>query len=124
VILEAALQAHLVNRTGFPVGVGEYPAGNPIRPVLEINAIPNAEMSGGLGSPNTMEDKVFQIDVVGDSVDQVEKAEDRLVRALTDYLVADVAGVMGPPTIRKNGHSRSDDRVFRRIVIATIKTSE
>lgn len=93
-------------------------------PFYTVIPMPGTDMEGGLGSPNSIEERIYQIDVVGRSPLQAEEAEKRLCRNMTASLVGDVAGVMGPPLVRKNGASRATNQVYHRVVIARISISE
>lgn len=116
------LKAFIQDGTGRPVGLNEVPEGVNM-PFYNIRPITGPEMDGSVGEPNSMEDQVFNIDTVGSTTTQVEEAQHRMLSSL-NWIRGNISGVMGPPTIRRNGTNREDDRTYRAMVIITIAVDE
>lgn len=112
------LRGHIESVTGRPTGLNEAPSGAST-PFFTVRPISGPEMTGDMATPNSEDPQVFSIDIVGTTMEQVDEAELRMVTAM-DSLRASVTGVMGPPSIRRNGSGREDDRTYRAMVILTI----
>lgn len=121
--IDTRLQVFIQQATGRSCGLGEAPK-DAKRPFYTIIPIPGSELYGDMQDPNSNEEKIYQIDVVGVSHGQAEEAENRLCRQLSANLHTSIPGVMGPPILRKNGAQRVTDQVYHRTVIARISVTE
>jgi hypothetical protein len=121
--IDARVTNFIEQRTGRKCGLVEAPR-NANLPFYTLIPMPGAELYGDLANPNNIEEKIYQLDVVGTSALQTEEAEDRVCTSMGKFLMEDIPGVMGPPLIRKNGASRATDRVFHRVVIVRISVTE
>lgn len=97
----------------------EVPSDAP-KPYFLFEPMPSSEFTGDLKDPNSLADIMFQVSVVGETQDQAVAAADRLVNSVKETW-RDVADVTGPPTLRRNGGSRQDDRTYRFIFITIYK---
>jgi len=116
------LRTYLESSTGLQAGLEEVPV-NVTTPFYNVRSYPGPEMSGSMGIPNSIDDQVFMIDVVGSSMDQVDRATQRMIYSLRTFHSV-TTGVMGPPMLRRNGIGREDDRTYRGMVVATISVTE
>lgn len=121
--IDERLRLFVEQSTGRRCGLVEAPK-NAKLPFFNIIPIPGSELYGDMANPNSIEEKIYQIDVVGASPGQTEEAESRLCNRLSTSLVAYIPGVMGPPVLRKNGAQRVTDQIYHRIVIARISVTE
>jgi hypothetical protein len=121
--IDERLRIFIEQQTSRKCGLVEAPK-DAKRPFYNLIPIPGAELYGDLQDPNSIEEKIYQIDIVGTSPGQTEEAENRLCRRLSTSLVDSIPGVMGPPILRKNGSQRVTDQVYHRIVIARISVTE
>lgn len=121
--IDQRLQNFISNHTGRECGLVNAPV-SAKAPWYTLIPMPGTELTGSLGQPNSMEEKIYQIDVVGVSPSQCEEAEERLCSKLSAFLADEIPGVMGPPLIRKNGAQPATQQVYHRVVIVRISVTE
>lgn len=117
------LKEFIEEETSRKCGVGEMPQDYTL-PVFVIHQMPSMARTGSLAKPNEMEERNYQIDVVGETYESAEEADRRLTAALSEGLHQQFSTVTGPPTIRHNGESRSDDRRYHRMIMVTLYLHE
>lgn len=118
---DTELASTIATVTGFGCTVTEVPQ-NATAPFFVVHPIATTEFNSTIGDPNSLAELMYQVDTVGVSVEQVEEAEYRMMNAV-NLNWSDIETVIGPPSIRRSGTVREDDRTYKSMSIICLKVS-
>lgn len=109
----ASLISVLASGTGFKVGDGAIPSPQPgvEEPYLIVYTIPGGSTHGSMGNDMDMGTFGYQITVVGHTVEQCRKLQQKFHGALA-IAWGSIAGCLGPSRLSLGGIVRQDDRTF------------
>lgn len=115
-MIDEALRARVELMTGHPCFLMEVEESSE-KPYYLIENLPDNPYYGSMGGSAEHGDMNYQFSIIGISKAHCDAAETKLFETLRDDW--QLAHVMGPPELRRNGGSRQDDRTYRTMLIAT-----